>query len=146
MRTEGTKGALRAIFGSVVGGIHSGRSRFGTAVAVVIAIAPIPTKGGIFCSCTCSTSSVGIGTKFVYELAVILQQFINLRLLFVNLCLLFSDDLLKVVRKKQSQINKQKTKIEELLKQNNQLINKLGTNTNTGGATSAEAENTHCGR
>ena len=33
-----------------------------------------------------------------------------------------------------------------MLKQNGQLINKIGTNTNTGGPTSAGAENTHLGR
>ena len=32
------------------------------------------------------------------------------------------------------------------MNQNGQLINKLGTNTNTGGATNAGAENTHRGR
>ena len=51
-----------------------------------------------------------------------------------------NDDLLKVVRKHQEQIDKQQTQIDELRKQNGQLINKLGTNTNTGGATSAGAE------
>ena len=49
-------------------------------------------------------------------------------------------DLLKVVRKHQEKIDKQQTHIDELLKQNGQLINKIGTNTNTGGATSAGAE------
>ena len=49
-----------------------------------------------------------------------------------------NDDLLKVVRKQQAQIYKNQTQIDELLKQNDQLINKIGTtnNTNTGGATS----------
>ena len=54
-----------------------------------------------------------------------------------------NDDLLNFVRKQQAQIDKQQAQIDELLKQNGQLINKLGTNTNTGGATSAGAENTH---
>ena len=36
--------------------------------------------------------------------------------------------------------------IDELLKQNGQLINKIGNNTNTGGPTSAGAENAHRGR
>ena len=55
---------------------------------------------------------------------------------------------LKVVKKQQSQIDKQQTKIDELLKQNGKLINKTGTttNTNTGGATSGGAENAHRGR
>ena len=57
-----------------------------------------------------------------------------------------NDDLLKVVRKHQAQIDKHNTHIYELLKQNGQLINKIGTNTNTGGPTSAGAENTHRGR
>ena len=53
-----------------------------------------------------------------------------------------------VVRKKQAQIEKQKTQIDELLKRNSQLIKKIGTttNTNTGGATSGGAEDTHHGR
>ena len=57
-----------------------------------------------------------------------------------------NDDLLKVVRKQQVQIDKKKTQIDELLKKNGQLINKIGKNTNTGGPTSAGAENSHCGR
>ena len=57
-----------------------------------------------------------------------------------------NDDLLKAVRKQQAKIYKQQTQIEEILKHNGQLINELGTHTNTGGATSAEAENTHRGR
>ena len=43
-----------------------------------------------------------------------------------------NDDILKVIRKQQSQIYKQQTHIDELLKQNGQLINKIGKNTNTG--------------
>ena len=50
-----------------------------------------------------------------------------------------NDDLLKVVRKQQAQIDKQQTQIDELLKHNGQLINKIGTNINTDGATSAGA-------
>ena len=65
----------------------------GVAVVGVIEVASIPTTVGIFRSCICWTSSVGIGTNLVYELSVLLQQFINMRLLFVYLCLLFSDDL-----------------------------------------------------
>ena len=57
-----------------------------------------------------------------------------------------NDDLLKVVRKQQAQIDKQQTQIDELLNQNGQLIKKIGNNTNTGGPTSAGAENSHCGR
>ena len=44
-----------------------------------------------------------------------------------------NDDLLRVLRKHQEHIYKNQTHIDELLKQNGQLINKLGTNTNTGG-------------
>ena len=51
-----------------------------------------------------------------------------------------NDDLLKVVRKQQYHIDKQHTHIDELLKQNGQLINKIGNNTNTGGLTIAGAE------
>ena len=100
MQTQSTNGALRAIVGSVVGGSHSGQPHvvvFGVVVAVVIAVASILTFVGIFYPCNYSTSSVGIGTKFVYKLAVLLQKFINLRLMFVNLCLLFSDNLQQVV-------------------------------------------------
>ena len=57
-----------------------------------------------------------------------------------------NDDILKVIRKHQSQIDKQQTQIDELLKQNGQLINNIGNNTNTGGPTSAGAENAHRGR
>ena len=57
-----------------------------------------------------------------------------------------NDDLLKVVRKQQAQIYKQQTQIDELLKQNGHIIKTIGINTNTGGATSAGAENTHRGR
>ena len=51
-----------------------------------------------------------------------------------------NDVLLKVVRKQQAQIDKQQTQINELLKHNGQIINKIGNNTNTGGPTSAGAE------
>ena len=57
-----------------------------------------------------------------------------------------NDDPLKVVRKQQENIDKKQTQIDELLKQNGQLINKIGNNTNTGGPTSAGAENSHRGR
>ena len=55
---------------------------------------------------------------------------------------------MKVVRKHQAQIENQQTHIDELLKQNGHLINKIGTNTNTntGGATSGGSGNTHFGR
>ena len=97
-----TKGTLREFVGSVVGGSHSFQSRViavgvAVAVAIVIAFASIPTMVGIFCSSTCCASSVGIGTNFVYELAVLLQQLINMRLMLVYLGLLFSDDLQQVV-------------------------------------------------
>ena len=65
----------------------------GVAVAGVISVATIPTTVGIFRSCTSGASRVGIVTNLVYELAVLLQQFINLRLMFVYLYLLCSDDL-----------------------------------------------------
>ena len=102
MRTKGENGALRAIVGSVVGASHKFRSRFITfgvtvAVAVGIAVSSIPNMVGIFCSSTCLASSVGIGANFFDELAVLLQQFINLRLLLVDLGLLFSDDLQQIV-------------------------------------------------
>ena len=85
---------------SVVRFSPRGRSRVvvvGVVVAVVILVALILTSVGILCPCTSSASSVGFDTKFVYKLAVLLQKFINLRLLFVNFCLLFSDDLQQVV-------------------------------------------------
>ena len=100
MRNKGGNFALGAIVGPVVGVRHSVRSRVivvGVAVAVVIAVALIPTTVGIFCSCTCCASSVGIDTNCFYDMAVLLQQFIDLRLLLVYLCLLFSDDLQQVV-------------------------------------------------
>ena len=53
---------------------------------------------------------------------------------------------MKVVRKQQAHIDKHQTQIDELLKQNGQPINKVGTNTKIGGSTSAGAENTHRGR
>ena len=55
-------------------------------------------------------------------------------------------DLSKVIRKNQAQIDKENTNIDELLKHNGQLINKIGTNTNTGGSTRTGAENTHLSR
>ena len=59
-----------------------------------------------------------------------------------------NDNLLKVVRKQQAQIDKKKTQIDELLKQNGQLISKVGTttNNNTGGRTSGRAGNGNHGR
>ena len=97
MQMKGENGTLMEIVGSVVGVSHSFRSRavavgVTVAVAVVIAVASIPTTVGILCSSTCCASSVGIVTNFVYDLVVLLQQFINLRLLLVDLVLLLSDD------------------------------------------------------
>ena len=43
-----------------------------------------------------------------------------------------NNDLLKVVRKQQAHIDKHQTQIDELLKQNGQLINNIGNNTKTG--------------
>ena len=102
MLTKGTNGTLREIVGSVIGGSHSVRSCIITVgvvfeVVIVIVVASIPTTAAIFCSCTCCTVSVGIGTNFVYELAVLIHQFINMCLLLVDLGLLFSDDLQQVV-------------------------------------------------
>ena len=89
MQTKGTNGALRYIVGSV-GGSHIVRYRV---IVVGVAVAWIPTTVGIFCPCTYSASRVGISTKFVYELEFLLHKFVNLSLLLVNLCLLFSDNL-----------------------------------------------------
>ena len=102
MQTKGTNCALRAIFGSIVDGRHSVHSRViavgvAVAVVVVIAIASIPTAVGIFCSSTCCASSVGIDTNFFYDMAVLLQQFINFLLMLVDLGLIFSEHLQQVV-------------------------------------------------
>ena len=104
MRTKGTNGALWKILGSVVGSRSSVRSRViavgvAVAVAVGIAVATIPTTVGISRSSTCCASSVGIGVAadFVDELSVLLQQFINLRLLLFDLGLLFPDDLQQII-------------------------------------------------
>ena len=64
----------------------------------------------------------------------------------IHLMTMQNEDMLNVVRKQKAHIDKQQTQIDELLKQNGQLINKIGINTNTGGSTSAGAENTHRGR
>ena len=103
MRTKGTNGALRDIFGSVVGASHRFFScviAVGVVVAVAIGIAVgmIPTTVGIFCSSTCFTYSVGIGvvTNFVDDLDVLFQQLINMRLLLVDLGLLFPEDLYQI--------------------------------------------------
>ena len=100
MRTKGTNGALWEIFGSIVDDSPSVRSRFvaagvTVAVAVSIAVASVPTTVGIFSSSTCCASGVGIGggAGFVDELPILLQQFINLSLLLVDLGLLFLDHL-----------------------------------------------------
>ena len=59
-----------------------------------------------------------------------------------------NDNLLKVVRKQQAQIDKQQTKIDDLLNHNGQLISKIGTttNNNTGGGTGGGAGNGNHGR
>ena len=104
MRTKGENGELWAIVGSVVGAIPRVQSRVisvgvAVAVAVSIAVAWVPTKVGISSSSTCCASSVGIGcgADFVDELLILLQQLINLRLLFVDLGLLFPDHLQQIV-------------------------------------------------
>ena len=94
--TEGTNGALGAIFCSVSGDSCILWTCFvadGVAVAGVVSISSIPTPMGIFRSCTCGASSVDIVTNIIYELAILLQQFINLSLMFLYLFLLFPDDL-----------------------------------------------------
>ena len=90
------------IIGYFVGGSHSVwycviAVDVAVDIAVVIAVATVPITVGILFSCTCCASSVGIGTSFVYDLAVLLQQFINMCLLLVDLGLLFSDDLQQVI-------------------------------------------------
>ena len=104
MRTKGTNNSLWEIFGSVVSASTSVRYRViavgvAVAIAVGIAVASIPTPVGIFISSTCCASSVGIGggANFVDEMAILIQKFINLRLLFVNLGLLFPDHLQQIV-------------------------------------------------
>ena len=54
---------------------------------------------GISSSSTCCASSVGIGVgaDFVDELAILLQQLINFRLPFVDLGLLFPENLQQIV-------------------------------------------------
>ena len=106
MRTKGTNGALWAIVGPVVGSSSQIRSRviavsFGVAVvvAVGIAVASLPTTVGISRSSICCASSVviGVGANFFDELAVLIQQFINMCLLLVYLGLLFPDDLQQII-------------------------------------------------
>ena len=104
MRTKGKNSAIWEIVGSAVGASPSIRSRVmvvGVAVAVAIGIvlSKIPTTVGISRSSTCCASSVGIvgGANFVDELAILIQQFINLRLLLVDLGLLCPDHLQKIV-------------------------------------------------
>ena len=104
MRMKGTNGALWAIFGSVIGASPSVQSRvvavgIAVAVAVGIAVATVPTTVGISSSSTCCASSVGIGggADFVDDLTILLQQFINLRLLLVDLGLLFPDHLQQII-------------------------------------------------
>ena len=60
-------------------------------------IASIPNMVGIFGSSTCCTSSVGIGggADFVDELDIMLQKFIKLRLLFVDLACCFLTTLIR---------------------------------------------------
>ena len=59
----------------------------------------MPTTVGISSSSTCCASSVGIGggANFVDEMAILFQKFINLRLLFVDLGLMFPDNLQQIV-------------------------------------------------
>ena len=59
----------------------------------------IPTTVGIFISSTCCASIVGIGVgaNFVDEMAVLIQQFLNLRPLLLYSGLLFPDDLQQIV-------------------------------------------------
>ena len=102
MRAKGTNGTLWAIVCYFVGAIPSVRSPVisgGVAVAVVvgIAVASVPTTVGIYSSSNCCASSVGGGASFVDELAILLQQFINLRLLLVSLCLLFLHHLQQII-------------------------------------------------
>ena len=102
IQTKGTNGALWSIFGSVVGASPIVRYRViyvgvVVAVAVGIAVASVPTTVGIYSSSNCCASSVGGGASFVDELAILLQQFINLRLLLVSLCLLFLHHLQQII-------------------------------------------------
>ena len=89
--------ALWEIVGSVVGTSPGVRSRVvavGVVVAVsigiAVAVALVPTTVAISSSFSCSASSFGIGggADFGDELPILLQQFINLRLMLVNLGLL----------------------------------------------------------
>ena len=100
MQTKGKNCKLRAIVGYVVGAtprVQSCVIAVGVAVAVAvgIAVASIPSMVGISRSSTCCASSVGIGggADFVDELPIMLQQFINFRLLLVDLGLLFPEHL-----------------------------------------------------
>ena len=104
MQTKGVNCALWDIVGYVASSRSSVQSRViavgvAVAVAVGIAVALIPTTVGISRSSTCCASSVGIGVgaNLVYKLAVLIQKFVNLRLLLVYLGLLFPDDLQQIV-------------------------------------------------
>ena len=104
MCTKDKNGALWSIVGSVVGASPIVQYRVidvgvVVAVAVDIVVASLPTTVGIFSSSTCCASSVviGGGANFVDELAILLQQLINLRLIFVYLGLLFPDHLQEIV-------------------------------------------------
>ena len=104
MRKKGTNGAIWEIVGSVVGASPCVRSRVvatgvAVSVAVGVAVALVPTTVAISSSSTCCASSVGIGggADFVDEVDIMLQQFINLRLLLVNFVLLFPDHLQQIV-------------------------------------------------
>ena len=104
MQTKGGNGAPWDIVGSVAGSCCIIRScvidvGVVVAVAVGIAVASIPTTAVISSLSTCCSSIVGIcfGANFVDELVVLLQQFINLRLLLVYLGLLFPDNLQQIV-------------------------------------------------
>ena len=90
MQTKGANGALWGIFGSsylIQYRVIAVGVAVAVAVAIGIAVALLSTMVGIFISSTCCASSVGIsvGANFVNELAVMLQQFINMSLLLVDL-------------------------------------------------------------
>ena len=96
MRTKVTNVALWASVGYVVGAIPSVWSRV---IAVGVTVALVPNTVGVSGSSTCCASSVGMsgGADIVDELPILLQKFINLRLLLVNLGLLFPDHLQQIV-------------------------------------------------
>ena len=106
MRTKGANGALLEIGGSVVGARPGVRSRIvsigvvvAVAVGIAVSVASFPTTVTISSSSTYFASSFGIGggANFGDELPILIQKFINLRLLLVNLGLLFSDHLQQII-------------------------------------------------